>query len=148
MTDAYLAFVKGHPQRAMLVAHHLWRETALADPDPIAGWDRARDASLAELTEAVELLLGSFTVTQRAILRQVARSETGLYNRDALLQMGLEKSAAQQALGVLLEAGQLPRLERGRHRRIDPLLTEWLRQLATINSRHVDLSGRHQHRFR
>ncbi len=125
--DAYLAFVKGHPQRAMLVAHHLWRETTLADADPLAGWDRAREASLAELAEAFEVLLGSFTVAQRAVLRQVARSETGLYSRDALRQMGLEKSGAQQALGALLEAGQLVRVERGQHRLIDPLLAEWLR---------------------
>ncbi len=128
VTDAYLAFVEGHPQRAMLVAHHLWRETALAGDDPIAGWDRAREASLSELTEAFEVLTGSFSVARRAVLRQVARSQTGLYTRDSLREMGLEKTTAQQALRALVDSGLVIRVERGNHRLVDPLLASWLRR--------------------
>jgi len=85
------------------------------------------EVALSELTEAFEVLLGSFSVPQRAVLRQIARSETGLYTRDALRQMGMEKTSAQQALRALLGAGQLVRISRGRHRLIDPLLAAWLR---------------------
>ena len=127
VTDAYLGFVNGHPQRTMLVAHHLWRNTSLSGGDPVAGLAQAPDAALTELDEAFEVLMGSLPVSQRAVLRQIAGSETGLYGREALGRMGLDKSAAQQAAGSLIEAGHVVRVARGRLQLIDPLLAAWLR---------------------
>lgn len=44
--DALLALAEGHPQRAMLLAHYLWRRTEPGTPASISTWAEAPDAAV------------------------------------------------------------------------------------------------------
>lgn len=52
--DALIDLVRGHPQRAMLVAHHLWEQTERGSTATLETLDRALDAIDRETTPAFE----------------------------------------------------------------------------------------------
>lgn len=123
--DTYLALVAGHPQRAMLVAHRLWRAFALTD-DPLAAIDRAIVEAFAELEEPFEAILQALRPAERAVLASLARGRPGIYARETLDELGLDKSQARRAILTLEGRGHLRAVARGRWAFVDPLLREWL----------------------
>jgi hypothetical protein len=46
-----IEFTRGHPQRSMLLAHHLWRRTPAGGEAEAGTWVAARDAALADSQE-------------------------------------------------------------------------------------------------
>jgi uncharacterized protein len=124
--DTYLLLVAGHPQRAMLVAHHLWRAFAVTD-EPLAAMDRAVEATFAELEEPFEATLQSLRPAERAALTSLAGERPSIYAQATLDELGLSKSQAQRAIASLGARGHLKPAGRGRWTFIDPLLAEWLR---------------------
>ncbi len=124
--DTYLGLVAGHPQRAMLVAHHLWRAFAQT-AEPLAAVDRAIEEAFAELEEPFEAVLQTLRPAERAVLAFLARNRSSLYARSTLDQLGLGKSQARRAVLSLGERGHLRSVGRGRWTFVDPLLAEWLR---------------------
>jgi len=124
--DTFLNLVAGHPQRAMLVAHHLWRAFA-STPEPLAAIDRAIEESFAELGEAFESTLHSLRPAERAILVSLATNRPSVYARSTLESLDLSKAQAQRAVLSLEDRGDLRPIGRGRWEFVDPLLAEWLR---------------------
>ena len=124
--DTYLGLVRGHPQRAMLTAHHLWRCFAQTD-DPLAAVDGAFEETFVELEEPFEAVLHSLRPAERAILTSLAADEPRVYAQSTLDGWGLSKSQAQSAIRSLEERGYLMALGRGHWTFVDPLLAEWLR---------------------
>jgi hypothetical protein len=124
--DTYLSLVAGHPQRSMLIAHHLWRAFGVAE-EPLAAMDRAIDEGFAELGEPFEATLQSLRPPERAVLTSLAEDHRGIYARATLDALGLSKSQAQRAVGSLEALGHLRSAGRGRWAFVDPLLAEWLR---------------------
>lgn len=124
--DTFLNLVAGHPQRAMLVAHHLWRAFASV-PEPLAAIDRAIEDAFAELGEAFESILHSLRPAERAILVSLATDRPSVYARSTLERLGLAKSQARRAILTLEGRGDLRPTGRGRWEFVDPLLAEWLR---------------------
>lgn len=119
----YLAFVAGHPQRAMFVAHHLWSATpegTVADRDRLAAAvEGALTAYAYEGAQTMRTLPGA----QAKVARLVAHGEP--VHGSAARRLELAKSSASQAVAALRAAtvvvGDPPRL-------VDPLLAEWLRR--------------------
>jgi uncharacterized protein len=124
--DTFLNLVGGHPQRAMLVAHHLWRAFASA-PEPLAAIDRAIEEAFAELGEAFESILHALRPAERAILVSLATDRPSVYARSTLEKLGLAKAQARRAILSLEDRGDLRSTGRGRWEFVDPLLAEWLR---------------------
>lgn len=124
--DPFLDLVAGHPQRAMLVAHHLWRAFATT-PEPLAAIDRAIEEAFAELTEAFESTLHSLRPAERAVLVSLATDRPSVYERSTLEKLGLAKAQARRAILSLEDRGDLRSTGRGRWEFVDPLLAEWLR---------------------
>ena len=124
--DAYLGLVAGHPQRAMLVAHHLWRALANAG-DLHAALDRAIEESFAELEEPFEATMQALRPAERALLARLAGDHPSVYATDTLRKLGLSKSQARRAVQSLENRGNLKVVGRGRWAFVDPLLAEWLR---------------------
>jgi uncharacterized protein len=124
--DTYLGLVAGHPQRAMLVAHHLWRAFTLA-ADPLAAIDRAIEETFAELEEPFEAALHTLRPAERAVLVSLAGDRPSIYARSTLERLGLSKSQARRAILSLEDRGHLRVVGRGRWAFVDPLLGEWLR---------------------
>lgn len=120
----YLAFVSGHPQRAMLIAHHLWSVTedgGCADRERLA---TAVDDALLTYTYEGSRMLQGLTATQAKVARLIAHDEP--VHGAAAKAVGLAKSSASQALRALRSATVVTAAPDTSL--LDPLFAEWLRR--------------------
>ncbi|HYB22695.1 MAG TPA: hypothetical protein VED41_02780 [Solirubrobacteraceae bacterium] len=127
--DLLVDLVRGHPQRAMLVAHHLWEHTPRGQTADEETWQLALqmvDRETRERFERTWLDLGS-APTQRRTLAALANGSGTLYSTATLVAFELSKAAAQQAAQALIYGGDVTR-EDGRLRIVDPLFERWLQR--------------------
>lgn len=127
--DALLDLVRGHPQRAMLCAHHLWEQTPRGATADLETFDSALAALDRETKEAFEKLWDDLAdkPNQRKVLAALANSEETLYNRRTLEAYGLEKGSAEAAVTALIDRGEVQRTDPG-FMIVDPLLVRWLQR--------------------
>jgi uncharacterized protein len=127
--DALLDLVRGHPQRAMLGAHHLWEQTPRGATADLETLDRALTAIHRETAPAFEQLWEALAEkpNQRRVLAALANSEETLYNQRTLRAYGLEKGSAENAVSALIDRGEVLRTDDG-FVIVDPLLERWLRE--------------------
>ena len=127
--DALLDVVRGHPQRAMLLAHHLWEQTPRGATADLETFEHALTAVDRETSEAFEKLWDDLAdkPNQRKVLAALASSEETLYNRRTLEAYGLEKGSAEAAVRALIDRGDVQRTDGG-FLIVDPLLERWLRR--------------------
>ena len=125
--DALLDLVRGHPQRAMLCAHHLWEQTPRGGVADLETFDRALAALDRETKEAFGQLWGDLgdKPNQRKVLAALANSPETLYNRRTLEAYGLEKGSAEAAVKALIDRGEVRRTDPG-FLIVDPLIERWL----------------------
>lgn len=120
--EALLRLAGGHPQRSMLLAHHLWAATP---PGSIAGasqWEAARTLTFEQLREAYRAEWGKLPATQRAVLTIAAHGGSP-YGKAELARYGVTRSGAQNARARLTELGDLLDHDGAF---VDPLFAEWL----------------------
>lgn len=125
--DLLLDLARGHPQRTMLLAHHLWEQTRrgeVADEETYQSTLDAVDRETRERFERTWLDLGS-APSQRRVLAALANSPHSLYSKTTLLAFDLDKSTAQHAAQALVYAGDVIRVD-GRFTIVDPLFQRWL----------------------
>lgn len=127
--DALLDLVRGHPQRAMLCAHHLFEETRRGATADLETFDAALTDIDRETSETFEKLWDDLAgkPNQRKVLSALANSEETLYNRRTLTAYELEKGSAESAVTALMGRGEVQRTDRG-FLIVDPLLERWLRR--------------------
>jgi uncharacterized protein len=127
--DALLDLVRGHPQRAMLCAHHLFEQTSRDATADLETFELALAAIDRETKEAFEKLWDDLAdkPNQRKVLEALANCEETLYNRRTLAAYGLRKGSAEAAARALVGKGELQRDARG-FSIVDPLLERWLRR--------------------
>jgi hypothetical protein len=124
--DYLLEVARGHPQRTMLLAHHLWEATPPGAAADEAAWERARDAAFTELAEALPAAWEGFDDTERRVLAALAGGGTALLARDTLERFSLSRGSAARARDRLIAAGDLRHAD-GRLELVDPLLSGWIR---------------------
>jgi len=95
--ERLLDFVNGHPQRAMMLAHHLWRLTPPQTTARIEAFDEALDGVRAEARDAVEAVWDGLVPVERRGISALARSEHSLLSDRALKRFQLAKSSAREA---------------------------------------------------
>ncbi len=127
--DVLVELVRGHPQRAMLCAHHLWEQTPRGTSADLENFDRALAAVDRETKEPFEKLWDDLADkrNQRKVLAALANSRETLYNRRTLEAYGLEKGSAEAAVTALIDRGDVQRTEPG-FLIVDPLLERWLQR--------------------
>jgi uncharacterized protein len=113
----------GHPQRAAMVAHFLWRRPRLDRAEVKVAEEEALNAASGEL----EQMWSDLTRAQRQVLGAVADGQAQLLSKSTLETMGIGKSTAQQARDTLIAEGHL-RHEDARIAIVDPFVTRWLRR--------------------
>ncbi len=125
--DALLDLVRGHPQRAMLCAHHLFEQTPRGATADLETFERALGAVDRETKEAFETLWNDLVdkPNQRRVLMALAGSAETLYNRRTLAVYGLKKGSAEAAVNALIGRGEAQRADTG-FTIVDPLLERWL----------------------
>jgi hypothetical protein len=125
--DELLAFTGGHPQRTVLLAHHLYN--LLDQPeqveDPAAA---AIDLGLAETRDAHQAVWDSVGRVERIVLLALADGQAPTGSRVAD-EHRVARSTLQDALERLLtDQRNVERDTEGRPLLLDPLFAEWLRR--------------------
>jgi uncharacterized protein len=121
---------EGHPQRAMLLAHHLYTRTHRDRPADEETWAAAHDAARREAEGELEVLWAGATALERRVLKVVAARTVALSGREAAQRFGLAKSgSARTALDRLVRDGHLvaDAGTRSGWRVVDPFMAAWLR---------------------
>jgi hypothetical protein len=62
---------KGHPQRAMLLAHRLWEEVEKGETASLEDWRGAHAAALAELTPEFDAQWRGFDTSEQKTMRAI-----------------------------------------------------------------------------
>ena len=119
---ALLSVSAGHPQRTMLLAHHLWEATAAGTEAGLDEFEAALGVALQRGTDEFHAVLASLNAAQRRAIRLAAWGEP--FFGAAAGRMSLNKGSGQAAVKGLREAGLL--FEDGGL--VDPLLAEWIRR--------------------
>jgi len=128
--EPLLVASEGHPQRTMLLAHHLFVETGEGGDADLLAWERARAAARREAYGEIQVVWDMCSDLERRILKTVAHRTVALTGKEAELRFGLAKSGStQSAVARLVREGTLVADEttRSGHRVVDPLLAGWLR---------------------
>ena len=128
--EPLLVTARGHPQRAMLLAHHLWEalpEGGTADEE---AWAQALGAAFSELQEAFERTWETLSANQRRVLAAVAwigpwGGGESFYGTDTLARFKLTRGTARDVRRALVHRGDLEE-ENGSVRIVDPLLEAWI----------------------
>jgi hypothetical protein len=125
-----LDLVDGHPQRAMLFAHLLWRHTAARAEAAEEEWLAAHEEAWSYLQGDFEATWDSLSVVEAGVVEAVAAGVQSLTGKAAREVFGLPAgSAAGDAAKRLVEQGLLSRAGSGRATRyelVDPVLARWV----------------------
>jgi hypothetical protein len=132
--DPLLDLAAGHPQRAMLLAHHLWNATARGATAGYEAWAEALDAVDRHLGEGFANTWDRLTTNQARVLSALASSDESLFSSRTLAHFGLTKSGAEQGRDALIAFGDVQDLGRGRLVVLDPLLERWVRERRAAGS--------------
>ncbi len=124
--DTLLELVRGHPQRAILMAHYLWEHTSARIPATLDEWIAALDEVAASLAEGFERLLDVLPGLQVRVLFALALSPQSLGSHYTQARFGLPTGgAAGDARAALTRRGEVLA---DPYRITDPLLQYWLGQ--------------------
>jgi hypothetical protein len=125
--DPCLELVRGHPQRAMLLAHHLWECTPDGGVADLDTYSSALGATDRELADRFEFTWSSYAgkPNLRRVLKALARSPETLYNKRTLAAFELSKGQAQAGERGLKRADEIHEVN-GQPQIIDPLFERWL----------------------
>lgn len=125
--DQLLRLVRGHPQRAMLLAHHLWEQAPDGGTADLETYERALAAADRELHDRFEYTWSTYAGNPnvRRVLKALALSPETLYNKRTLAAFELSKSQAQSGERALKRADEIHEAN-GRPEIIDPLFERWL----------------------
>jgi hypothetical protein len=118
---------QGHPQRAIMLAHHLWEQVPAGETGTLEHWERAHATALAELRPEFDALWRGYqsTVAQKT-LRSIVAGGGSAYRTAVLAGLDLEKSAASSAVERLLESADIEEAGGRKYRIVDPLYAEWI----------------------
>lgn len=130
--DALLSAARGHPQRAMLLAHRLWDEVRPGGEADEEAWQTALARTKTQIAAEFEALWRGLEANEQRALRAIALFPDAPYGARALGAVDLKKSGAHYAVRSLLAKAELEE-EDGRTVFVDPLFELWLRdvQLGT-----------------
>jgi uncharacterized protein len=121
---------EGHPQRAMLLAHHLYESLEPGESAGVEDWLDALQAARREALGEIQVLWEACSDLERRVLKVVAQRTVALSGREAEQRFGLVKGSSTLAAARRL-AGDGHLVEdssaRADWRIVDPFLASWLR---------------------
>jgi uncharacterized protein len=121
---------EGHPQRAMLLAHHLYETLGPGQAAGVEHWLDAVQGARREALGEIQVLWEGCSDLERRALKVIAHRTVSLSSREAEQRFGLAKgSSTRAAVRRLAGDGHLVEDPAGRSgwRVVDPFLGAWLR---------------------
>lgn len=125
IVDPLLSLVRGHPQRAMLIAHHLWEATPRGQAADEQAWVAALDAAYLDVRDAFDIAWKGMRESDRRLMAAVAEAPAGFLQKPSLERFDLPRSTAEDARDRLVEEGHL-QLRESRALIVDPLFEAWI----------------------
>jgi hypothetical protein len=119
---------KGHPQRAMLLAHRLWAEVRKGKEATLDHWRAAHEAALSELNPEFDAQWRGFDTSQQKTMRAVIAGEGSPYKADIRRRLELTKDMVRKALPRLTATAEIELVD-GKHVVVDPLFAEWIERI-------------------
>jgi hypothetical protein len=120
-----LTSAKGHPQRAMLLAHRLWEQLEQGGTATLADWTAAHATAFAELDAEFDAHWRGFAATEQRTLRALVAGDGSPYRAAVLERLQLNKPTAQNALRRLAASAEVES-DGQRQVIVDPLFAEWI----------------------
>ena len=127
------ATARGHPQRAIYLAHRLWEEVPEGERATFEHWQRAHAAALAELEPEFDAHWRSFGTSEQKALRAVLAGDGSPLRAGVLRQLAVEKTTLHNAVQRLAATAEVELADR-RYTIVDPLFAEWIDALRTLSS--------------
>jgi uncharacterized protein len=128
--DPLLALSGGHPQRAMLLAHHVFQRTSPGHTADTDTWQAALENTRREVDTEIQGLWERLNATQRKIMSLIADDAMAINAQAARAAYGLPRTGSNQAsLSALAAAGEIIANSETTSgwQVVDPLLALWLR---------------------
>ena len=125
--DPVLDVARGHPQRTMQLAHHLWNATEPGGTATEEMWALAYDRAMLAVADELRSIWTGLSTGQRRVLSTVAENREGLY-AGGRRHGGSRGAAVKSAIEALADRGEVmadPEARTG-YRVVDPLLREWI----------------------
>jgi hypothetical protein len=119
---------KGHPQRAMLLAHRLWAEVETGETATLDHWQAAHAAALAELNPEFDAQWRGFDNSEQKTMRAVIAGAGSPYTADVRNRLEVTKDMVRKALPRLSATAEIELVD-GKHVVVDPLFAEWIERL-------------------
>jgi uncharacterized protein len=123
--DPLLATARGHPQRAMLLAHFLWGRTARGEESDERGWQETLKDAYLELRDEFDSIWNGLADAERRALAAIARGPGLLMKKNVLDELQLARSTARDARDRLIDEGYVQG-EGDELEIVDPLLASWI----------------------
>ena len=128
---------KGHPQRAMLLAHRLWEEVAPGETATLEHWHSAHSAALRELNPEFDAQWRGLENSDQKTLRAIVAGDGSPYRGDVRRRLELTKDMVRRALPRLTATAEIETVE-GRHVVVDPLFAEWIERINRGSSETIE----------
>ena len=120
----------GHPQRAMMLAHHLWERVPVDGSATLDDWIVAYEGALLELEPEFDARWRGYpSASTTRTLRSIIAGDGAAFRQAVLHRLDLEKPTAQHAVRRLLDSAEIETHGAGRYRVVDPLYAAWIRRI-------------------
>lgn len=124
-----LGAAQGHPQRAIMLAHHLWQQVAKRTTATLDDWEAAHASALAELEPEFDAQWRRMHPNDQKAMRSIIAGGGSAYRQAMLNRLDLEKSTAQSAVKRLAASADIEQDGPRKHRVVDPLYAEWIARI-------------------
>ena len=124
-----LAVARGHPQRAMLLAHRLWNEVPRGREATLEEWHAAHVAAMLELDPEFDAQWRGLDPSEQKTLRAIVLGDGSPYRTVALRRLDLTKDVVRRALPRLAGTAEIEERESSGYAIVDPLFAEWVDRL-------------------
>jgi len=125
--EPLLDLAAGHPQRAMLLAHHLWEQTPVGGVSEPEHWQAALASAMAEQDDALRATWDSLEVKEQAVFAALAAGDS-VFSARTLGRFNISKGGAQHARDALARTAHIQQVD-GIWKPVDPLLARWAVEL-------------------
>lgn len=134
-----LEAAQGHPQRVIMLAHHLWERVAQGNVATLDDWFAAHEGALRELEPEFDARWRGYqSPSFQKTLRSIIAGDGAALRQAILNRLDLEKPTAQHAVKRLLDTADIESAGPRRYRVVDPLYGEWIRRIDSGEAENDD----------